>query len=91
MEFFVSFEFSLYSGIPIDVDAKIQINTLIQPIPGFKWVSLYIFKFFVRNINFHVMYNFRLFKQVPTVMIPAFWFAQTVELNEDIAKDAKVR
>lgn len=36
MEFFVSFEFSLYSGIPIDVDAKIQINTLIQPIPGFK-------------------------------------------------------
>lgn len=24
-------------------------------------------------------------------MIPNFWFAQTVELNEEIAKDAKVR
>lgn len=33
-------EFSLslepLTGIPIDVDAKLQINTMIQPIPGFK-------------------------------------------------------
>ena len=33
-------EFSLSleptTGIPLDVDAKIQINTLIQPVAGFK-------------------------------------------------------
>ncbi|XP_055308069.1 protein croquemort isoform X3 [Sitodiplosis mosellana] len=64
-------EFSLSleptTGIPLDVDAKIQINTLIQPISGFK-----------------------LYKNVPKLLIPAFWFAQTVELDEDIAKSAKI-
>lgn len=31
-----------------------------------------------------------MYKNVPSVMIPAFWFAQTVELDERLAKDAKV-
>lgn len=33
---------------------------------------------------------FRIFEKVPTVMIPAFWFAQTIELDEKLAKQAKV-
>lgn len=33
---------------------------------------------------------FRLFKNVPKVLIPAFWFAQSVEMNEALAKSAKV-
>lgn len=32
----------------------------------------------------------RLFKNVPKVLIPAFWFSQTVEMNEALAKSAKV-
>lgn len=35
--------------------------------------------------------NFRIFKHIPTVMIPAFWFTQNVELTEELAKEAKVR
>lgn len=38
-----------------------------------------------------IFFIFRLFNKVPKVLIPAFWFTQTVELNEDIAKVAKVR
>lgn len=34
--------------------------------------------------------NFSMYKNVPNVMIPAFWFAQTVELDEKLARDAKV-
>ncbi|XP_031627454.1 protein croquemort-like isoform X2 [Contarinia nasturtii] len=64
-------EFSLslepYTGIPLDVDAKIQINALIQPISHFK-----------------------LYENIPKLMIPTFWFSQTVELDEKIAKSAKI-
>lgn len=37
-EFAISLE--PITGIPLDVDAKLQINTLIQPISGFGWVEI---------------------------------------------------
>lgn len=44
----------------------------------------------VIEIEMNKSVNFSIYKNVPNVMIPAFWFAQTVELDEKLAKDAKV-
>lgn len=38
------------------------------------------------------MINFfcSIFEKIPKLMIPAFWFAQTIDLNEELSKKAKV-
>lgn len=55
-EFSLSLEPS--TGIPVDVDAKIQINTLIQDIPGFKWVFIRVkYLLYVAIFIINVLYS----------------------------------
>lgn len=64
-EFSMSLE--TFAGIPLEVNARLQINMLMQP---FEKIDLY--------------------KNVPKVMMPMFWFRQYAELDADLANQVKL-
>lgn len=65
-EFSISLEPT--TGVPLDIDAKLQINTFLQPISGVP---------FYQDLS-------------KAFMAPAFWFAQTAQLDETLARETKV-